>query len=244
MTAGERDVTGAFVALADTLASDSAATDFHELLITLCAELLQVSAAGLLLADLRGDLGVAAATPEESRTIELTQLAQADGPGLECFRSGTPVRCTDLAVASVRWPRFASVARAAGFRSVHSVPLLLRGEALGAIDLFNVATGGLSADTAELAQALAAIAAVGLQHRRTISEREVVIGQLQTALSSRILIEQAKGVLAERAQLSVDEAFAALRAHARRSGRKLVDIAAAVVSDGLDIAVRAEPAER
>ncbi len=244
MAAGERDVTGAFVALADTLASDSSATDFHQLLITLCAELLQVGAAGLLLAGLRGDLDVAGAAPEESRAIEVTQLAQAQGPGLECFRTATPVRCSDLAMAEVRWPRFAPAARAAGFRSVHSVPLLLRGEALGAIDLFNVATGGLSADTAELAQALAAIAAVGLQHRRIISEREVVIGQLQTALTSRILIEQAKGVLAERAQLTVDQAFAALRGHARSSGRKLVDIAAAVVNDGLDIAARPEPAER
>jgi hypothetical protein len=144
----------------------------------------------------------------------------------------------------VRWPRFALAARAAGFRSVHSIPLLLRGETLGAIDLFGATAGALSADTTELAQALAAITAVGLQYRRTISKHEVVIGQLQTALDSRILIEQAKGVLAERSQVSVDVAFAALRRQARCTGRKLVEVAAAVVYDGLTIAVRAEPAER
>jgi hypothetical protein len=242
--AAERDVTGAFVALADTLAADLAAADFHELLITLCAELLQVSAAGLLLADGRGALGLAAAAPDQSSTVETAQLTEAEGPGLDCHRTGTPVICTDLAAAGLRWPRFAVAARAAGFRSVHSVPLLLRGEALGAIDLFSSAAGGLSAGTAELAQALAAISAVGLHHRRTIHQREMVIGQLQTALNSRVLIEQAKGVLAERSHTSVEEAFAALRGCARHTGRKLVEVAAAVVHDGLDIAARAEPAER
>ncbi len=107
-----------------------------------------------------------------------------------------------------------------------------------------MAPGSLSAGTAELARALAAISAVGLQHRRTIRDREMVIGQLQTALDSRVLIEQAKGVLAERSQTSVDVAFAALRGHARATGRKLVEVSAAVVHDGLDIAVRTEPAER
>jgi ANTAR domain/GAF domain len=240
----ERDVTGAFVALADTLAADFAAADFHELLTTLCAELLQVSAAGLILVDDRGVLGLAAAVPGQSRIAEMTQLAQAEGPGLDCHRTGRPVSCTDLAAVGVRWPRFAAAARAAGYRSVHSVPLLLRGDALGAMDLFGVAAGGLSADTAELAQALAAISAVGLAHRRTITEREVVIGQLQAALDSRVLIEQAKGVLAERSHTSVDAAFAALRGHARRTGRKLAEVAASVVCDGLDIAVPAEPAGR
>jgi ANTAR domain/GAF domain len=240
----ERAVTGAFVALADTLAADLAAADFHDLLITLCAELLQVSAAGLLLADGRGTLGLAAAVPGQSGALEMAQLTNAEGPGFDCHRTGAPVICADLAAARVRWPRFAPAAHAAGFRSVHSVPLLLRGEALGAIDLFSADPGALSAGTAELAQALAAISAVGLQHRRTIREREVVIGQLQTALDSRILIEQAKGVLAERSHTSVDVAFAALRGHARCSGRKLVEVAVAVVRDGLDIPVRAEPAER
>ena len=238
----ERDVTSAFVALADTLAADVAAADFHELLITLCAELLQVSAAGLVLADGRGALRLAAAVPGQSRTVEMTQLAEGDGPGLDCHRTGTPVICTDLPTASARWPRFAAAAQAAGYRSVHSVPLLLRGEALGAMDLFGEAAGGLSASTAELARALAAISAVGLEQRRTISEHEVVIGQLQTALDSRVLIEQAKGVLAERSHASVDAAFAALRGYARSTGRKLVEVSAAVVSDGLDITVRAEPA--
>ncbi len=240
----ERDVTGAFVALADTLAADLAAADFHDLLITLCGELLQVSAAGLLLADGQGRLGLAAAAPGQSGTLEMAQLANAEGPGFDCHRSGAPVICADLAGADVRWPHFAPAAHAAGFRSVHSVPLLLRGEALGAMDLFSVAPGPLAADTAELARALAAISAVGLQQRRTIREREVVIGQLQTALDSRILIEQAKGVLAERSHTSVDVAFAALRGHARGSGRKLLEVAAAVVRDGLDIAVRTKSAER
>lgn len=244
MSAAERDVTGAMVALADTLAAELGTADFHEMLVTLCAELLQVSAAGLLLLDDQGAVSLAAAVPGQARALELAQLDDSEGPGLDCHRSGMPVHCVDLAAAGAGWPRFAPAARAAGFRSVHSIPLLLRGEALGAIDLFFVTAGSLTADTAELAQALAAITAVGLQHRRTISRHEVVIGQLQTALDSRILIEQAKGVLAERSHTSVDVAFAALRGHARRAGRKLVEVAAAVVYDGLDIAVRAAPAKR
>ncbi len=244
MAAVERDVTGAVVALADTLAADLSEADFHEMVVTLCAELLQVSAAGLVLAGDAGPVRLAAAEPSGARTAELAQLDHSAGSGLDCLRGGIPVHCADLSGADVRWPRFALAARAAGFRSVHSIPLLLRGETLGAIDLFGATAGALSADTTELAQALAAITAVGLQYRRTISKHEVVIGQLQTALDSRILIEQAKGVLAERSQVSVDVAFAALRRQARCTGRKLVEVAAAVVYDGLTIAVRAEPAER
>jgi hypothetical protein len=243
MAAVERDMTGAVVALADTLAADLTTADFHEMLITLCAELLQVSAAGLLLVGQGGAVELAAAVPGGTRAVELAQLDAAEGPGLDCHRSGIPVHCADLSGADRRWPRFAPTARAAGYRSVHGIPLLLRGEALGAIDLFGVTVGPLAADTAELAQALAAITAVGLQYRRTISQHEVVIGQLQTALDSRILIEQAKGVLAERARTSVDVAFAALRRQARCTGRKLVEVAAAVVYEGLDIAVHA-PADR
>ena len=108
-------MTGAFVALADALAADMAAADFHELLITLCAELLQVSAAGLLLADGRGALGLAAAAPGRSSALEMAQLTDAEGPGLDCHRTGAPVICTDLAAAGPRWPRFAAAARAAGF---------------------------------------------------------------------------------------------------------------------------------
>jgi len=244
MATASRDVTGAVVALADTLAADSSAADFHEMLITLCAELLQVSAAGLVLVDRQGAASLAAAVPSQAAGLELTQLRAGEGPGLDCHRTGMPVHCPDLTAADLRWPRFAPAARAAGFRSVHSVPLLLRGEALGAMDLLGVTAGPLAADTAELARALAAITAVGLQHRRTISHHEVVIGQLQTALDSRILIEQAKGVLAERSGATVDVAFTALRCHARSSGRKLVEVAAAVVYEGLDITVRPAPAER
>ncbi len=110
--AAERDVTGAFVALADTLAADMAAADFHELLITLCAELLQVSAAGLLLADGRGALGLAATAPGRSSTVEMAQLTDGAGPGLDCHRTGAPVICTDLAAAGPRWPGFMAAARA------------------------------------------------------------------------------------------------------------------------------------
>jgi hypothetical protein len=244
MAAVERDVTGAVVALADTLAADLSEDDFHEMVVTLCAELLQVSAAGLLLAGDAGTVRLAAAVPCGARAVELAQLDHADGPGLDCVGTGKRVHCADLTGADVRWRRFAPAARAAGFRSVHSIPLLLRGETLGAIDLFGVTAGSLAADAAALAQALAAITAVGLQYRRTISKHEVVIGQLQTALDSRILIEQAKGVLAERSHVSVDVAFAALRRQARCTGRKLVDVAFAVVDEGMTVAIRAERAER
>ncbi len=244
MAAVERDVTGAVVALADTLAADLSEADFHEMVVTLCAELLRVSGAGLLLAGDAGEVRLAAAAPCEARTAELAQLDDSDGPGLDCMRSGKRVHCGDLSGTDVRWRRFASAARADGFRSVHSIPLLLRGETLGAVDLLGVTAGSLAADTAALAEALAAITAVGLQYRRTISKHQVVIGQLQTALDSRIMIEQAKGVLAERSHVSVDVAFAALRRQARSTGRKLVEVASAVVYEGMAVAIRADRAER
>src|SRR5205814_6484469 len=185
--------------------------DFLHLLTKRCARLLDVSAAGLLLTDQRGTLRLVAASTEQTRLLELLQLQTDDGPCVDCFRTGRPVAVADLATAE-RWPRFVAAARQAGFAAVQALPMRLRTDVIGAMNLFSTETGELGDDTVRLAQAFADIATIGLLQARTIRHREALVEQLQTALNTRILIEQAKGVLAERRHLGMDDAFTMLRA--------------------------------
>jgi len=200
-----------------------------------------VTACGVLLADHHGALNVLAASTEQTRLLELFQLQNSQGPCLDCYRTGTNIQCADLSAGDARWPLFAPVARDYGFAAVHALPMRLRDEVLGAVNLFSASPGDLDAETIELGQSLADVATIGIVHERTIRRREEVTEQLQTALNSRILIEQAKGSIAQRLNISVDQAFAVLRAHARSTNSKLTEVAAAVIETGLVI-VRPETA--
>jgi transcriptional regulator with GAF, ATPase, and Fis domain len=232
----ERLVTEVFVELADTLVDDFDVVDFlHELTIR-CAQLLEVAAAGVLLTDQRGGaLRVVAASTEQTRLLELLQSQTDQGPCPECFHTGRPVAVADLATATERWPRFVAEARQVGFASVHAVPMRLRTEIIGALNLFHTEPGTLREDTLRLAQALADIATIGLLQARAIRHREILAEQLQTALNSRIVIEQAKGVVAERRRLDMDQSFTLLRGTARASNRRLSDLAQAVVDGSEDL---------
>ncbi|MGY0236178.1 ANTAR domain-containing protein [Longispora urticae] len=151
------------------------------------------------------------------------------GACTECFRTGAPVAAPDLDAVAWQWPRFATDARAIGFESVHALPMRLRDDVIGALALFDTAPGALDADTLRLGQALADVATIGILQARAISHRESLADQLQTALNNRIIIEQAKGVLAERRHLDMDAAFTLLRTTARSSSRRLSELARAVV---------------
>jgi len=221
-----------FVEMADTLVDDFDLIDFLHTLTERCVQLLGVSAAGLLLTDGQGTLQVVAASSERTRLLELFQLQTDEGPCLDCFRTATPVSVADLPAAG-RWPRFTLAAAEVGFAAVHALPMRLRTEIIGALNLFNVEPGAMDEEQLRIGQALADIATVGLLQQRAIERRDVIAEQLQTALNSRILIEQAKGLLAERLQLSVAEAFTLLRSAARRSNRRLSDLAQALV-DGTE----------
>jgi GAF domain-containing protein len=217
-----------FVEMADTLVDDFDVIDFLHVLTERCVQLLGVSAAGLLLADGQGTLQVVAASSERTRLLELFQLQTDQGPCVECFRTGQPVSVADLPSAG-RWPRFTAAAAQVGFAAVHALPMRLRTEVIGALNFFDVNTGALDTDKLRIGQALADVATIGLLQQRAIHRRDILTEQLQTALNSRILIEQAKGVLAERLHLDVADAFTLLRSGARSHNRQLSDLAQAIV---------------
>jgi len=225
----ERQLTAVFIELADTLVDDFDLIDFLHRLSVRCVELLGVSAAGLLLADQRGALQVVAASTEQARLLELLQLQTDEGPCPECFHTGRPVTVTDLAAAADRWPQFVTAAGQIGFSSVHALPMRLRTDVIGALNLFGGPGEVLSADTIQLGQAMADVATIGLLQARAIRHRDTIAEQLQTALNSRVIIEQAKGVIAERRQLDMNESFTLLRTAARRTNRRLSDLSRAVV---------------
>lgn len=238
MSTTDRRVRETFVELADTLVDDYDVLGFLDVLAHRVVELLDVDACGVVLADHHGTLSLVAASTEETRMLELSQLQNAEGPCLDAFHNGRPVSMEDLRAGDERWPRFAPAAREAGFLAVHALPMRLREVVVGAMNLFAAAPGGLPADSMALGQAMADVATIGILHERTVRQQGAVVGQLQAALDSRILVEQAKGVLAERLSVSVDDAFALLRGHARSSNSKLRDVAAAVV-DGAITELRA-----
>jgi GAF domain-containing protein len=226
----EKTLAAAFVSLADTLVDDYDVIDLMHRLTTHCVELLPVDAAGLLLADRRGSLHVVSSSTEHARVVELFQLETDEGPCLDSFRSSRPVTAPDLREAVARWPRFAVLAQAEGFRSVHAVPLRLRSQTIGALNLFGARPGALPAADLRLGQALADVATIGILQERAIRDRDMLAEQLQGAVTSRVIIEQAKGVLAERGGLNMAEAFAVLRGHARRTNQRLSDLARDIVN--------------
>ena len=214
-----------FVDLADTMVADFDIIDFLHMLTDRSVALLAASAAGVVLADPRGELRVAAASSEEVGLLELFQLQNDQGPCLECFRTGRPVTAGDLAGPDQRWPRFAQAAAQSGFRTVQALPMRLRDQVIGALNLFGAGPGLLSPADLRIGQALADVATIGLLHERNVRRRETVAEQLQAALNSRVVIEQAKGKLAERLGIDMDRAFSMLREHARNTNQRLTDAA-------------------
>ena len=225
----ERVLTEAFVSLADTLVTDY---DVIDLLHRLCSDsvrLLPVDAAGLMLSDQRGALRVVSSSTEQAHLVELFQLEANEGPCVACFRTSLQVFSADLG-HEVRWPRFVERARQAGYRSVHALPLRLRSETIGVLNLFVRTPGVLAPQALRVGQALADVATIGILQERALRRQEVLAEQLQAALNSRVIIEQAKGMLAERAQIDLSEAFTLLRTHARARQQRLSDLARDVVS--------------
>ena len=212
----EIELADVFVEMADTLVDDFDVIDFLHVLTERCVALLGVAAAGLLLTDERDRLQVLAASSEQTRTLELFQLQTDEGPCLDCFRTGRPVSVNDLRQGSL-WPQFTAAAADLGFVSVYALPMRLRTEVIGALNLFDTNVGTLDAEKLRIGQGLADVATIGLLQQRAIRRRDALTEQLQSALNSRILIEQAKGVLAERLNISVNDAFALLRTSARRA---------------------------
>lgn len=228
----EQRLARVFVELADTLVDDFDMLEFLSMLVERCVELLDVAAAGVVLSDQKGGLSMAAASSERARLIELFALQTNDGPCLDCVRAGQPVSSTDLAEDDDRWPRFAPAARAAGFAATHALPMRLRHTVIGAVNLLDTETGGVAAETVALGQALADVATIGMLQQRTLYDGGVLVEQLHAALNSRVVIEQAKGVLSAHGQVNMQQAFTALRYYARAHRLRLSDLAR-TVADGM-----------
>jgi len=226
-----------FVELADTLVEDYDPIEFLHLLAERCVSVLGVAEAGLVLADARGQLRALASSSERMHLIELIEVQRQDGPCLDCWRSGEAVHEDHLSEAVTRWPHFAPAALDAGFSSVYAVPMRLRAERLGALNLFANQDCGLAEPDQVLAQAMADVATIGILHQRFTHQREEVSEQLQVAFNTRITLEQAKGVIAEAARIDMDGAFVLLRGYARHHNLLLSEVATRVIDR--DLAVEA-----
>jgi GAF domain-containing protein len=222
-----------FVDVSDTLVADFDVLDFLAVLAERCVELLGVTEAGLMLADSDGVLKVAASSSDAMKLLELFELQHDDGPCVDCFRTKAPVRQDDLQEAVTRWPRFAPEAIAAGFTSVYALPMRLRDQVIGSLNLLRANPGHLDGDELIVAQALADVATIGILQHRAARESRLVAEQLEYALKSRIVIEQAKGVLSASANVDMDTAFAGMRGYARSHNQRLADVAAEIANGSL-----------
>jgi transcriptional regulator with GAF, ATPase, and Fis domain len=219
----EQQLVTVFVELADTLVDDFDVIDLLHTLAHRCAELLDVQAAGIMLGDHHGRLRSAAASSEHARLLDVFESQTEAGPSVECFRTGQPVINADLDTPS--WPRLREAAREAGFASLHALPLRLRGEIIGTLNLFHSESRTLSDADMHVAQALADISTLSILSQRSLRDGEILAGQLQNALTSRVTIEQAKGVVSARLRVPMDEAFTVIRDHARTHHEQLSVVA-------------------
>lgn len=218
-----------FVELADSLVDDFDVVELLSHLGERCVELFDAAAAGVLLADAGGVLHLLAATSEAMELVEVFQVQNAEGPCFDCYRYGEAIQVEDLAGARGRWPGLVPLAMGAGFRSSHALPLRLRGRIIGALNLFRTSTGRLAPGEVAAAQALADVATIAIIQQQAAADAQALAEQLHRALNSRIVIEQAKGVIAERAGVDMGEAFARLRGYARANQRQLSEVAQDVI---------------
>ena len=232
-TAQAVKVAQSFVVLADTLVDDFDVVELLHRLVGDCVDLLGVDAAGILLLSPERTLEVVASSNEASRLMEVFQLESQAGPCIDTVRTGQPVSINDPQELAARWPPFARAVAEVGFQAVYALPLRLREETVGALNLFLVG-GTLSEFDRALAQALADVATIGILQQRTMTRASVLADQLQLALNTRISVEQAKGVLAEFGGVDMGAAFEALRAFARAHQQKLSAVAQSLVSRELD----------
>jgi GAF domain-containing protein len=218
------------VELADTLVDEFDLVEFLSRLAQRCVEVFGAVEAGVMLADPAGNLRFMASSSERAKMLELFELQNSEGPCLDCFRSGEQVVNQRLGDGQGRWPRFSAEAAAVGFVSAHALPLRVRGQVIGAINILHAEDRRLGTADVRLGQAIADIATIGILQQRTINQAAVLAQQLQGALDSRITLEQAKGRLAERVEVDLDEAFMRLRSYSRRHNRRLTEVAAAFLA--------------
>jgi GAF domain-containing protein len=234
-TSREAHINAAFVAAADTLTSDFDVVDLLHTLVEHCTQIVDTTAGGLLLIDGDGQLQLMTSTSEAADLVEVMQIAAADGPCIESFRTGTAVSVPDIEDTSARWPAFWKAAIESGFHSAHATPLKLRGTVIGTMNLFGERRQALSDRDAAVAQALADVATIGILQERLVREGNILAEQLHAALDSRIVIEQAKGVVAATLSIDMDAAFSVLRNHARTNNLTIRGVAEDIIGRRLRV---------
>jgi GAF domain-containing protein len=225
----EAQLMSTFAALADTLVDDYDIVELLQTLVDACRDLLGSTAAGILLADKSGELELMASTSEASRVVEVMQLAAHAGPCIECFRTGAAVSVPSIAQAPDDWAAFRDSALAQGFASTEAIPLRLRDTSIGTLNLFRADEGAPAATDAIVARAFADVATIGILHERSLRQSEMLADQLQLALSTRVVIEQAKGVVSFTRGVPIDEAFDIIRSYARTHQMQLSAVASQLV---------------
>ena len=231
----DQRINEAFVTMADTLVAGYDITDLLHNLVEVCVDVLGVTAGGMLLADDDGNLQLVASTSQGAEFVEVMQHDAGAGPCVDSYTTGTAVAVPDLKLAGDRWPEVLAAMQSQGFTSVYAIPMRLRGDVIGAMNLFSADVAALDAADTALAQSLADVATIGILQERNMRESTVVSEQLQRALESRVLIEQAKGVLSALGPMSVDKAFEVLRAYARSNNLNLRVVAGGVIDGSLDL---------
>jgi len=224
-----------YVSLADAVSSDISTIDGVQDIVLAAQSIDGVTEVGIMLADASGSLEVVASSSTRAEMLEVLQLSDGAGPCVECFETGGIVRVDDLDVAGEKWSALQRSATVFGIGSVLAVPLRLRGETIGTMSLYSEVLGGISDHDVALASALADVATIGILQSRSAGRNEAIQTQLTSALESRVLIEQAKGVISGGNKITVDEAFAKLRDHARSNNLRLQEAARLVVERSLSL---------
>lgn len=230
----EERINEAFLKVADTLMDSYDVVDLLSMLVHECTDLLGQQGGGILIADVTGDLELLASTSEAAEFVEVMQLAAGLGPCVECFETGKPVAVPDISAIGDRWPQFQKAALARGFHSLHATPMRLRGKVVGTMNLMGTSTGGLDDRDVALAQALADVAIIGILQERSLRDPRILSEQLHLALDTRVLVEQAKGVLAHVIGLDMEDAFNTLRRYGRENRLPLREVAEGVVNRSID----------
>jgi GAF domain-containing protein len=221
---------GTLTALADTLVDDYDIVELLQTVVDACRDILGISAAGILLADEVGELELIASTSEASRLVEVMQLAAQAGPCIECYRTGAPVSLPSIPDAPPEWSAFRDAALEQGFLAVHALPLRLRETTIGTLNVMLNTGEDLPESSRVAAKAFADVATIGILHERSLRESEVLTEQLQLALSSRVRIEQAKGVVSYTLGVHIDDAFELIRRYARYHRLPLSHVATRIVN--------------
>ncbi len=231
----ESSLAKTFVYITDTLVQDFDISDLFDRLTAACVEVLGAATAGLMLANTAGELQLMASSSVAMRTLELFEMSHGEGPCLDSYAQNEQIS-TDLREpgAATVWPGFTERALEMGFTGVQALPMRLRTETIGALNVFHVGPGRLDEHDTALAQSLADVATIAILQYRALHNSQELAGQLQIALNDRIVIEQAKGLLAERGQLDVEAAFHLLRDYCRSARLPLTTTARELVSGQRD----------